>query len=305
MNNEKKCPECGFSSEGDTCLNCGGELIKGVPLKQICPRCSHPATQGKKFCQSCGFNFYENTAEIPPRLPTAIHQPPAIRPAQKNQPFIIVSIVLLTGIIAGILIFLLTKNNEPATAMTENPGSKLTRCESNIKNLATACEMFAQDNKGHYPESLEELVEKNYIKEVPLCPSSEKPYIYSFQVNPDFFLIKCGEKNTHIDTGSVSEGYYPVYNPSDGLVLRGNYKTSLKTETSTPIPKKEPEVLPSSATGPSTWRGTIDDATLILVIYEKYNDTSFKGKNKIYWPEKACSSIIEGEVYKGRDDNLK
>jgi len=298
MNNEVKCPECGFLNEGDNCLNCGAELRIEIPLRQLCPECKTPLTEGKKFCSVCGFNITKrNTVIVETPLqhhPSTVRQPPAVIKKEKSQILMTISIVLLTGIIAGILIFILTKKSGD-NALTENRGSKLTECESNLKNLATACEMFATNNEGHYPQSLDELVEKGYIKEIPACPASGKPYIYSFQIKPDFFLIKCGEKNTHVDTGSVSEGYYPVYNPSEGLVLRGNYTTSLQAIPST-VPTEEEKVSPLSVIGPSTWRGTLEDYSLTVVIYEKYSDNTFKGKNKIYWPEEACSSLLEGEV---------
>lgn len=49
---------------------------------------------------------------------------------------------------------------------------QLTACKSNCKNLATALEMYASDNKGVYPLTLDPLVTGNYLRSLPTCPSA-------------------------------------------------------------------------------------------------------------------------------------
>lgn len=44
------------------------------------------------------------------------------------------------------------------------------QCGSNLKNLATACDMYAMDNGGHDPASLRHVV-PNYLKTLPTCPT--------------------------------------------------------------------------------------------------------------------------------------
>ena len=53
-------------------------------------------------------------------------------------------------------------------------GNNLTACKSNCKNIATALEMYASDNKGQYPKSLDGLFPKSYLRRIPSCPSSLK-----------------------------------------------------------------------------------------------------------------------------------
>ncbi len=45
--------------------------------------------------------------------------------------------------------------------------------------------------------------------ELLVCPACNKPYIYSF--SEDSYIITCGEKNCHLSTGKVDEGYFPRF----------------------------------------------------------------------------------------------
>ncbi|GMU56623.1 MAG: hypothetical protein AMXMBFR33_57690 [Candidatus Xenobia bacterium] len=49
------------------------------------------------------------------------------------------------------------------------PRGASTACKSNLKNIATALEMFSTDNKGAYPPQLAGLT-PNYLKMIPNCP---------------------------------------------------------------------------------------------------------------------------------------
>lgn len=52
-------------------------------------------------------------------------------------------------------------------------------CTSNLKNIATGCEMFASDNGGKYPTSLQQLVGPTYLGRVPTCLSARAAtYVY-------------------------------------------------------------------------------------------------------------------------------
>lgn len=98
----------------------------------------------------------------------------------------------------------------------------LTRCMSNIKNIATALEMFATDNFGDYPQTLDILTnpinsgEGRYILKLPHCPACGKDYIYEKDQN--IFELKCGGFNAHIDTEYIGKGYYPAYIPTLGFI---------------------------------------------------------------------------------------
>ncbi|MCE7872894.1 hypothetical protein DYH09_21285 [bacterium CPR1] len=51
------------------------------------------------------------------------------------------------------------------------PRGVSTACKSNLKNIATALEMFSTDNKGAYPPQLAGLT-PNYLKLIPNCPGA-------------------------------------------------------------------------------------------------------------------------------------
>ena len=100
----------------------------------------------------------------------------------------------------------------------------LAACDSNIKNLATALEMYGTDNKGVYPLKLDKLTEVTgtggYMKIIPICPSSRKvpSYGYISASVPDNYTIWCTGVKAHIGAGIP--GGYPQYAPGWGLILK-------------------------------------------------------------------------------------
>ncbi|MEQ8221530.1 MAG: hypothetical protein ABRQ37_04455, partial [Candidatus Eremiobacterota bacterium] len=119
-----------------------------------------------------------------------------------------------------ILLFLIMLPN----FLSARASGQLAACESNIKNIATALEMYATDNKGDYPPSLEYLLENtspsgtNYMKTLPLCPASRLKYGYILDNNPNNFTMWCNGVNTHINAG-MGNGY-PQYAPGQGLIFK-------------------------------------------------------------------------------------
>lgn len=101
----------------------------------------------------------------------------------------------------------------------------LPACESNLKNIATALEMYATDNNGDYPTNLSFLTsnvitnyDQTYMKNIPLCPRCSAPYGYQCADQFDNFNLWCGSPKTHIDTGKVHiKGCWPQYTPSKGV----------------------------------------------------------------------------------------
>jgi len=131
-------------------------------------------------------------------------------------PYAIILSVL--AILAAILV--------PGSLKARSQG-QLACCESNMKNIATALEMYATDYKGDYPPSLEYLTMPvspsggSYMKALPLCPSSKKPYTYACADNPDNFTLWCSKEKSHIATGTVSsDGCWPQYTPGQGITLK-------------------------------------------------------------------------------------
>jgi len=102
-------------------------------------------------------------------------------------------------------------------------------CESNLKNIATALEMYATDNDGEYPSSLAMLTENitgagnSYIKKLPLCPHYSSSYEYVFSSDPNSFTLWCGKAGAHRSypffTYSImpADECWPQYTPGEGI----------------------------------------------------------------------------------------
>lgn len=92
-------------------------------------------------------------------------------------------------------------------------------CRSNLKNLATALEMYASDNQGHYPDRLELLVSGKYLKTIPTCPAVKRMTYTDYQVSrqPDNFTVSCVGDN-HVEGYHKSAPNFPRYNAMEGLV---------------------------------------------------------------------------------------
>ena len=70
----------------------------------------------------------------------------------------------------------------PAASMGANVAA-----ESNLKNIATALEMYSTDNKGHYPKELKELTPE-YLKVIPPATGGMQ-YYYESTENPDHYMV--------------------------------------------------------------------------------------------------------------------
>jgi len=96
------------------------------------------------------------------------------------------------------------------------PDSRLRGCESNLKNMGTALEMYSTDNNGKYPVSLAGIT-PNYLIKIPSCPSAQKDtYSGSYKCSSryDSYTIMCKGHN-HSDTETPEN--YPRYDSTQGL----------------------------------------------------------------------------------------
>ena len=93
---------------------------------------------------------------------------------------------------------------------------RLTSCKSNLKNLATACEMYCTDWSGNYPHNLG-LLTPNYMKIIPPCPAGGTAYAYEWATVPDMFTMVC-KGSHHLDAGTPAN--YPQYSAEQGLIER-------------------------------------------------------------------------------------
>ena len=101
------------------------------------------------------------------------------------------------------------------TLQDQQTGAKrIARCLQNLKNMSTALEMYANDHDGHYPETLKQLAQANYLRDVPLCLDKDA-YGYQVKTRPDWYRLHCHDKN-HAKDGSPAN--YPVYDSEKGLI---------------------------------------------------------------------------------------
>lgn len=86
----KFCKHCGNELKEGTkfCAKCGtptgaAESAPPVPAAWVCPACGHENAKGK-FCAKCGGGKPEEATTVPVEAPTALAEPPAPQPDEKN-----------------------------------------------------------------------------------------------------------------------------------------------------------------------------------------------------------------------------
>lgn len=127
--------------------------------------------------------------------------------------FFLATTLLAVGVIAAVVV---------PNFMRPKKQGNLTGCKGNMKNLATALEMYASDNAGSYPESLDKLIEPNYLKSLPTCPAAGKMTYLDYQVStePDSFSFSCcGDNHKKAYSGFQADSTgFPKYNAELGLI---------------------------------------------------------------------------------------
>lgn len=134
--------------------------------------------------------------------------------------FTLIELMIVIAIIA-ILAAILVPNFIRARAQ-----GQVTSCKSNLKNIGTACEMYATDNGGRYPKDLKTLTtpansQQAYLKQIPKCPSegTSTPYTstYTSASNPDVYTVWCGGSNGNHTAAGCDAGY-PKFTATQGLI---------------------------------------------------------------------------------------
>ncbi len=124
--------------------------------------------------------------------------------------FTLIELMIVIAIIA-ILAAILVPNFIRARAQ-----GQVTACKSNLRNIATALEMYSTDSAGRFPTTLTNLT-PNYLKNIPTCPSlGSNTYTAGFtSVSvPDAYTVVCSGSN-HGGVGLSSN--FPQYNSTSGL----------------------------------------------------------------------------------------
>ena len=100
-----------------------------------------------------------------------------------------------------------------------------TACKSNLKNIATALEMYSTDWNGDYPTSLTPLT-PNYLKTIPECPTAAtttyavafgKYAPYNTHGYEQYYYLECHGEN-HLARHTTAN--FPAYNGIQGLIER-------------------------------------------------------------------------------------
>jgi len=133
--------------------------------------------------------------------------------------FTLTEIMIVIAIIS-VIVLIGTVNYTHARAR-----GQYTACITNVKNIGTACAMYATDNSSHYPTasaygSTGGPLCPSYIHNIPNCPSAgyatyAASNAYSAATNPDAYTICCIGSN-HTMTGVTAN--FPQYNSAAGLV---------------------------------------------------------------------------------------
>lgn len=118
-----------------------------------------------------------------------------VRKRNRAKGFTLIEIMVVISIIS-ILLLALLPNFVRAKART-----RLSACESNMRNFATALELYAHDNNSNFPTQFSQL-SPGYLKTIPRCPScvDNTNYIngYTSATMPDRYTMTCSGSN-HID----------------------------------------------------------------------------------------------------------
>lgn len=114
--------------------------------------------------------------------------------------------------------------------------AQLSACEGNLKNSATALEMYATDYNGNYPlqasgtfNNLGTLVTPIYLKSFPLCPAvasntTNATYSYAtYGVPPAYDLYHAAANHSSIGVTTINNKpalFTPLYSAQQGLLTK-------------------------------------------------------------------------------------
>ena len=128
------------------------------------------------------------------------------------------SLDALRGVaVLGILAAIFVPNFVRARAQ-----GQFTACQSNLKNIGTALEMYSTDNMGRYPQDLAAL-SGDYLRTIPTCPAAGRNNYgegYESRYHPEehqVYAFVCSGVNH--DAVGAGPGY-PQYTSTQGLIAK-------------------------------------------------------------------------------------
>ena len=154
----------------------------------FCSSCGEKLPENVKFCTNCGtpVSGAEKSQAPPPQqssptplvytppmpgqpLQTGGQLPPARKGMSKGVMALIIvasiGVLVIVGAIVGITLTVSNGAREKADKRT---------CQANLRTIDGAVQMYYAENE-KYPTGVDQLV-PDYLKEVPKCPSGDKPY---------------------------------------------------------------------------------------------------------------------------------
>lgn len=90
--------------------------------------------------------------------------------------------------------------------------ARVIHCRANLQHIADACEEYASENGGRYPDSLGLLVPR-HLRKIPVCPSANADtysLAYSTSENHASYTVSCGGLH-HLD-GGIRRRNFPQAN---------------------------------------------------------------------------------------------
>lgn len=123
-------------------------------------------------------------------------------------------VMLIIGLLVSVLIGI--------NATRSRARAQYTGCVSNVRNISTAIQMYANENYGRYPTTLSSISEmvggRAYMKTIPTCPSAGADTYtvgYTYSTNPDNFTVYCSGQY-HKTLGKAPN--HPQYDNIQGLI---------------------------------------------------------------------------------------
>ena len=124
---------------------------------------------------------------------------------------------ILSALLWGLVVGLMLAVVRPMEWYRYRALGQLTACESNLRNIGTALEMYSMDHEGRFPRSLVGLT-PNYLKKVPTCPACGSD-TYSEGLadlsRPDAYTVMC-TGSSHRRAGLREN--FPQYSATQGVV---------------------------------------------------------------------------------------